>query len=185
MKRLWKVGAVLAVAGVALAGCFSGGTYPAASSTRNGAIGVGLWHTFGGNGCYWERLRGYSGGVDDIIANNFSNSGPRYVEVKPGDVGFHTSGCLPWVQVGGPFDRTIGADAAGHWNDGDYRVGTDIPLGTYQASGANCYWERLNGFGGESSNIIANSFGPGGIVTIAPGDVGFSTSGCGGWTKIA
>jgi hypothetical protein len=71
--------------------------------------------------------------------------------------------------------------------DGTYRVGADVQPGTYQgvAASNSCYWERLKGFGGTLDEIIANYFGTGPtIVTISPSDVGFRSSGCGGWTKI-
>jgi hypothetical protein len=65
-------------------------------------------------------------------------------------------------------------------------VGQDIPPGTYRAPGhpSGCYWARLSGFGGSSSEIIANSFNPDSqVVTIAPSDAGFHTQGCGTWTQ--
>ena len=184
--RGWKLVVGVAVAAVALAGCYGPGTYQVTPTVQGGTIGVGLWHTFGGDGCYWARLRGFSGSVGDIIANDFSSGGPRYVETKGTDAGFLTEGCLPWVQSGGQFDHLIGPDAVtGRWNDGDYRVGPEILPGTYQAAAApGCYWARLSGFSGELSDIIANNIGTGGIVQVMPGDVGFTTTGCGGWTKI-
>lgn len=71
--------------------------------------------------------------------------------------------------------------------DGTYRVGPDIAPGTYRsvATSDSCYWARLRGFGGTLADIIANYFGIGPtIVAIAPTDVGFRSSSCGGWTKI-
>ena len=185
--RAWKLIVGTALAAVALAGCLGPGTHAVTPTLMNNTAKPGLWHTFGGSGCYWERLRGLSGGPADIIANGFSLGGPRYVEVKDADAGFLTERCLPWVQADGPFDHVIGADAtSGRWNDGDYRVGTDIMAGTYQAAASpDCYWERLSGFGGEPSDVIANDLGTGGMVTIAPTDVGFSTNRCGGWTKTS
>ena len=73
------------------------------------------------------------------------------------------------------------------FSDGTYRVGADIQAGTYRstATTTNCYWKRLRGFSGSSSDIIANYFGNGPtIVTISPTDVGFESSRCGGWEKI-
>jgi hypothetical protein len=71
--------------------------------------------------------------------------------------------------------------------DGTYRVGPDIEAGTYRsvAPTDSCYWERLRGFGGTLSDIIANFIGTGPtIVTIAPTDAGFRSERCGGWAKI-
>ena len=66
------------------------------------------------------------------------------------------------------------------------RVGVDIPAGTFRARAPDglCYWERLSGFGGTPSEIIANTIADGtSVVTIAPTDRGFSSSGCGTWTR--
>ena len=70
-------------------------------------------------------------------------------------------------------------------SDGTYRVGTEVKPGLYKAtgSGSGCYWQRLSGFSGELSQINANYYGTARTyVQILPGDVGFSTDGCGSWT---
>ena len=46
--------------------------------------------------CYWERLRGWSGELGDIIANDFA--GQTIVTVAPTDVGFHSSRCGNWTR---------------------------------------------------------------------------------------
>ena len=63
-------------------------------------------------------------------------------------------------------------------------VGRDISPGTYRnQSGDYCYWERLRGFGGTLSAIIANGLGDGPwIVTISATDKGFDSTRCGRWT---
>lgn len=70
---------------------------------------------------------------------------------------------------------------------GTHIVGVDVPPDTYRNSGFSpgCYWERLSGFSGELSDIIANNFTTiGQIVEIEPSDVGFrSTSDCGTWSN--
>lgn len=72
--------------------------------------------------------------------------------------------------------------------NGTFRIGKDIPAGVYRTvvprGGYGCYWERLRGFSGNFSDIIANdNVSPGSptIVTIYSSDVGFSSSGCGKW----
>ncbi len=74
--------------------------------------------------------------------------------------------------------------------EGVYRVGVDIAPGTYRTPGPAageplCYWERQSGFGGGFDAIIANENlqGPG-VVTIAPTDKGFKTSGCQRWEMV-
>jgi hypothetical protein len=63
-------------------------------------------------------------------------------------------------------------------------VGRDISPGTYRNMGGGfCYWERLRGFGGTLSEIIANGLGEGPwVVTISATDKGFDSTRCGSWT---
>jgi putative cell wall-binding protein len=71
--------------------------------------------------------------------------------------------------------------------DGSYRVGSEVPAGTWVTSGSTdfCYWERVSSFDGQLESIIANDIGDGQrIVTIAPTDVGFTTEGCGSWVGV-
>jgi hypothetical protein len=109
----------------------------------------------------------------------------------------------PSVDAGGQPNGYWMLDAAGHvygfglaWmpptpsviaGDGTYRVGVDIPAGTYiTAPNTNgCYWARLSGFSGSIGDTIDNDIGNGQrIVTIAPTDAGFKTQGCGSWSTI-
>ena len=72
------------------------------------------------------------------------------------------------------------------FGDGTWIVGTDIGPGIYAAAGGDlCYWSRLSGFGGSLGEIIANEVGDGRrVVTIAPEDKGFGTTGCGDWRPV-
>lgn len=62
--------------------------------------------TFIGNGqadeygCYWARLRGSSGEIDDIIANDFTDSPKVIVTIKPSDLYFESEGCGTWTPAG-------------------------------------------------------------------------------------
>ncbi|HSK22605.1 MAG TPA: hypothetical protein VK906_05500 [Egicoccus sp.] len=68
--------------------------------------------------------------------------------------------------------------------DGTYTVGEDLAPGTYRSEGSSmCYWARLAGFSGELGDIITNG-NASTILTIAEGDVGFETSGCGDWVAV-
>jgi len=71
------------------------------------------------------------------------------------------------------------------FGDGTWRVGPDIPPGTYRtAASSGCYAARLSGFGGTLGEIIANEFSTVSlVVTIDPSDAGFESSGCGSWTN--
>jgi hypothetical protein len=61
--------------------------------------------------------------------------------------------------------------------------------GTYQSSGTpggSCYWERDRDLTGGVNSIIASDTPAGPTtVTILLSDVGFTTSGCGQWTKVS
>ena len=69
-----------------------------------------------------------------------------------------------------------------------YRVGVDIPAGTYRTrdNRDSCYWERLSGFSGDFADIIANDFtNTSAGVTISSGHEGFRPGeGCGTWGKV-
>lgn len=56
----------------------------------------GTYRSDGAN-CYWARLSGTNGTLDDIIANS---NGPTVVTIDPSDVAFESRYCAPWTQVG-------------------------------------------------------------------------------------
>jgi hypothetical protein len=52
-------------------------------------------------GCYWERLKGASGSLDDTIANGLGEPGSQQlVTIKSTDKFFHTERCGTWTKVG-------------------------------------------------------------------------------------
>lgn len=76
--------------------------------------------------------------------------------------------------------------SSSQFKDGNYVVGTDIQAGTYRTrkGSSGCYYARLSGFSGELGDIVANeNTNAPAIVTIAPTDKGFKSSGCGTWTQ--
>lgn len=72
------------------------------------------------------------------------------------------------------------------FGDGTHIIGQDIKPGTYRLRepASFCYWARLKGFGGTVGEIVANENVIGGyaVVTIAKGDKGFESQGCGEWS---
>lgn len=50
-----------------------------------------------GDSCYWARLAGFSGSLDDIIAND-NVSGTAYVTIDPSDVAFESNRCGDWIR---------------------------------------------------------------------------------------
>jgi hypothetical protein len=134
----------------------------------------------GGDGCYWERLRNFSGGLNAILANENAD-GPTIVTISRTDRGFTTQGCGNWTSNLQRITRNTTRFGAG-----EYIVRTDIAPGTYGARGGEgCYWERLRSFTGSFNSIIANDNPTGrAIVTISATDRGFKSSGCGTWSRF-
>jgi hypothetical protein len=59
-------------------------------------IGHGTYAAPGGDGCYWARLSGFGGTLDEIIANG-NPTGPVVVTIAASDAGFETRGCGEWL----------------------------------------------------------------------------------------
>ncbi len=133
----------------------------------------------GSPGCYWARLKGFGGTVDDIIANDNTDA-PAIVTVAASDKGFQSQNCGTWTQ-----NMSQITTSKTSFGDGTYIVGTDLTPGTYKSTGGDtCYYARLSGFGGTIDDIIANdNVTTSTIVTISSSDKGFQSNGCGTWTK--
>ena len=61
-------------------------------------IEPGLCRVIPDDRCYWARLSGLSGSIDDVIANELP-VGPTYVEVLATDFAFETQRCGTWTKV--------------------------------------------------------------------------------------
>ncbi len=138
-----------------------------------------------GSGCYWERLSGLGGTLDDVLANDFrSFAGRVIVDVLPSDLAFEFDGDC------GTFSTFVPAPApATSIGPGTHVVGVHIAPGTYSThAAAGCYWERLSNFDGTISSVLANDYvstgGPQ-LVTVSASDAGFtSDADCGVWMRI-
>lgn len=131
-----------------------------------------------GDLCYWERLSGVSGDFDEIIVNG-NTDGQAIVEITAGDVAFNSSTCGRWTLYQPP------AAPISEFGPGDWVVGEQIAPGTYRANGALCYWERATGFTHDFGEILTNAVPEGqAVVEISPGDVRFTSSGCGTWSPV-
>jgi hypothetical protein len=64
----------------------------------NKDVAPGTWRSSGTGSCYWARLKGFSGNLDDIIANS-NVSGSTVVTIGAGDAGFSCSRCGTWTKV--------------------------------------------------------------------------------------
>ncbi|MCU9612405.1 hypothetical protein OEV98_02365 [Caldibacillus lycopersici] len=73
---------------------FSDGTYIVGKDISPGKYKSDGGDSFG----YWARLSGFSGELDDIIANG-NPEGPTIVEIAEGDIGFQTFGNGKWTKV--------------------------------------------------------------------------------------
>ncbi len=131
-------------------------------------------------GCYYARLRGFGGAIDDIIANENTDA-PAIVTIAATDKGFESRNCGTWTK-----DLSAITTSKTSFGDGMYIIGTDIQPGTYKSSGqSGCYYARLRGLGGTTDDIIANeNTDAPAIVTIAATDKGFESRNCGTWTKV-
>ncbi len=131
-------------------------------------------------GCYWARLSGFGGTVDEIIANEFT-SDIQIVTIAASDAGFQTSQCGTWSNDLSP--RT--SSPTSPFGGGDYQVGTEVSPTRWRNNDSSdfCYWERLSGFSGTLGDVISNGFTEAiRIVDIGSGDVGFSSEDCGTWS---
>lgn len=143
----------------------------------------GTYRNSGGSGCYWARLSGFGGTLDEIIANNFDDV-VNIVTISSTDRGFESSGCGTWRNNFTPRTTSPTSNHGG----GHFVVGTEVAPGTWRNTSptGSCYWERLSGFSGQLNHIITNNFTDSiQTVSIAPSDVGFYASrGCGTWTFL-
>ena len=62
-------------------------------------IEPGTYRNSGEDGCYWERLSGFSGTSDDIIANGFPDGDAAIVTIQSTDAGFLSEDCNVWFPV--------------------------------------------------------------------------------------
>jgi zinc-ribbon domain len=52
----------------------------------------------GSSGCYYARLSGFQGGMEEIISNDFTNA-PSIVTIEPTDAGFQSKNCGTWTKI--------------------------------------------------------------------------------------
>ena len=86
---------------------FQGNVIPPGMWLVGAQIAPGTYAVSAGSGCYWERLRGFSGSFAEIIDNEFvSGASQQLVSILGSDVGFNTDGdCGTWTRINDP--RTV------------------------------------------------------------------------------
>jgi len=72
---------------------FGAGAYIAGTDIESGT-----YRNSGGNNCYYERLRDFTGGMNSIIANGNTNN-PTIVTIAPTDAGFQSLNCGTWTKL--------------------------------------------------------------------------------------
>jgi hypothetical protein len=77
------------------------GTIDAGTWLVGAQIAAGTYRANAAAGCYWERLRDFSGTTGSVIASELvAVAGPAFVNVLPGDIGFSShGGCGTWTLV--------------------------------------------------------------------------------------
>ena len=152
----------------------------------NEDIEPGRYYTNPSSGCFWERLSGLGGTIDDTITNAFIvfNSGQEIVDIASSDRAFKPDAeCGRWDRSPEP------GPSSGTITPGRWLVGRQIQPGDYETNASpGCYWERLSNFSGLIiSGVIANDFVADGgrvIVSIRSSDVGFyADDSCGSWSS--
>ncbi len=130
--------------------------------------------------CYYARLSGLSGAMDEILAND-NTSNPVVIAIAETDKGFQSKGCGTWTQ-----DLSAITTDKTTFNDGIFILGTDIEPGTYKNKGqTGCYYARLSNFTGGMGSILANeNTDDPAIITILATDKGFQSNRCGTWEKV-
>jgi hypothetical protein len=61
-------------------------------------IAPGTYRSSGTSGCYWERLKGFTGTLNAIIANDNAR-GQAIVTIARSDKGFSSSRCGTWTRL--------------------------------------------------------------------------------------
>jgi len=66
------------------------------------------------SGCYWERLRDFTGNLSGIISNNFiSSGGSQLVTISGGDTGFQsTAECGTWTRTSSAVTESVHSTAS-------------------------------------------------------------------------
>jgi len=196
------IGRVVILAGVALlaAGCLeTSQPLHVTPQLQNGTAAPGLWRSLGGDDCTgWAQYTTYKGSwqLGDVINFHQMHGGPVYAQIVDADGRFAAPGCASFWLVGGPWDRPL-ATPGQPFGPGDFRVGDEVAPGTYVAPGVaagdwtdRCVWQRVSDFTFGPGSVIQSGTSSGGedsgpqIVTIDEHDFGFSSDGCGPWTKI-
>ncbi len=165
-----------------LSGCFGDGTTRVGSASNMAKPGLYTAVVPPNSDCHWRRLSNLSGQFSAVLALGGSGIGRLFLQVLPTDAAVSSTGCGTWQPVQTASYNPNRATA----KPGQYRVPNDLLPGTYAAAGGPlCIWHRFNNWTGVSGSESGNGFSTTPLrVTIAHTDVGFSSYGCGNWTRV-
>ena len=135
--------------------------------------------------CWWERRRSFEAWLSYGHGRlPISSESQPIVDIASSDAGFVSRGCGVWSSDFAPV-----ATPGEPFGDGTFIVGIDISPGRYRATGppGDCWWQRLHGFGGDTTHghylsPDIKGWGHWLIVDIAESDAGFFSGGCGEWS---
>lgn len=138
-------------------------------------------------GCNWERLSGFSGTEQEIIASNrvFLTPPPPFdmVRILPTDKGFKSEDCGQWVEVQ---DSDQLAPSRTTFADGVFRITIDIEPGTYAADNPEdrCKYGFIHSF--DSGGLRTYEAGiEGRILLDIPADIAaIAVQDCGTWALV-
>jgi hypothetical protein len=144
----------------------------------NDQIAPGRYQATASIGCYWARLSGTTGQLDDLLSND-NATGHVIVDILPTDAAFQNSRCGRFSKYSAPL---VPAAVIG---DGDWVVGEEVEPGSYESAGPKfCYWSRNADATGGLGTIIANDNVDGPTtVTLSAGEI-FRSHRCGTWSKV-
>lgn len=171
------------VAMFALTACFPDGLWNV--GTGENQMPPGLYSAEGGQDCIWVR---YDGGITEADMVGLHLGTKRViVEIDASDDYFYSESCGTWQALPTtPFTAHPNAIVE---SDQDHRIGIDMAPGTWRSSGSGtCKWTRLSDWKWNVpsyDNIIdSGETDDPATVVVDASDVGFESSGCGGWYKI-
>ncbi len=150
--------------------------------TGAGAVPSGRYLAPNVTNCGWQRLSAQSG-PGNVLAEGTVN-GQAIVDILSTDAYFASTSCGTWTGYVAPA-QVVSQFGEGQWVVGAPGTG-EIAAGRYQTSGGGqCSWARVKDFAKNAdSDITSGQLPSGGTVDIAATDAGFTSAGCGTWTKI-
>lgn len=167
---------------------------PPVTMLRDGMFQVGTQIAPGtyvsslGDTCYFERRTSlsdedWSAVLGYAFHADWGMGGPKIITIASDDAAFYTEGCGTWTRLMPTSKTKVG--------DGTYAVGTQIEPGAWQTTSAfdedGCVIEFVRSFTGDPDVDIVENFGvdeSSRTIVVFATDAGFTSDGCGTWTRV-